>query len=119
MIKTAPSGSRSRLLASYIEKKRVSAALQIAAMFGVLIATPAFALPVSPLVVTTTADSGAGSLRAALASANNGDTITFSLTLPATITLTTDELRLGHNVTITGPGASMLHHQRCRHLPGV
>ena len=37
----------------------------------------------------------AGSLRCALASAFTGSTITFNLTTPATITLTSDELRLG------------------------
>jgi hypothetical protein len=36
--------------------------------------------------VTSNADSGTGSLRGALASAANGDTIDFSLTYPATIT---------------------------------
>ena len=39
--------------------------------------------------VTNTNDSGAGSLRQALADANDGDTIDFNLTYPATITLTT------------------------------
>jgi hypothetical protein len=57
--------------------------------------------------VTNAADSGAGSLRAAIASAANGDTINFDLTYPATITLITP-LTLGSSVTITGPGASNL-----------
>ncbi len=59
--------------------------------------------------VTTTADSGTGSLRAALLLANSGsDTIQFNLTYPATITLISDHLLLSHSVTITGPGASSL-----------
>ena len=57
--------------------------------------------------VTSTADGGPGSLRAALALATSGsDTINFNLTYPATITLTSDELHLYYNVTITGPGPS-------------
>jgi hypothetical protein len=108
MIKASPNGSRSRLF-SYLDNHRVSpaiSALRIAAMLALLLATPVFA---STITVSTTGDSGAGTLRAALASANNGDTINFTnLTLPATITLTSDELKIFHNVTITGPGASML-----------
>jgi len=57
--------------------------------------------------VTTTADSGPGSLRAAIASAANGDTINFNLAYPATILLSSP-LTLGPSVTITGPGASDL-----------
>jgi hypothetical protein len=45
------------------------------------------------LTVTTTADSGAGSLRQALADASDGDTIQFDAALNGhTITLTRDEL---------------------------
>ena len=58
--------------------------------------------------VTSTADSGTGSLRAALAMAANGDTINFSLTYPATITLTSGYLEIATNVTIKGPGAAKL-----------
>jgi hypothetical protein len=58
--------------------------------------------------VTNTNDSGTGSLREALAAASNGDTIDFSVTTPATITLTSDELEVSSNVTISGPGADQL-----------
>lgn len=61
----------------------------------------------STLTVTNTSDSGPGSLRAALAAAAPGDTINFSLTSPATITLASS-LIISTNVTITGPGASSL-----------
>ncbi len=64
--------------------------------------------PTGLLTVTTDADGGAGSLRAAIASAGPGDTINFSLTLPATITLSTTELQVNTNLTINGPGASLL-----------
>lgn len=60
------------------------------------------------IVVTSTADNGAGTLRAALASAATNDVITFAVSLPATITLTSGELLLPANVTINGPGAGNL-----------
>jgi len=59
--------------------------------------------------VTTNADSGAGSLRQAIADAASGDTITFSLTYPAVITLTSGELTINNmSLTIQGPGESQL-----------
>ena len=66
----------------------------------------------SSLVVTNTSDSGPGSLRQAISDANSdanpSDTITFSLTYPATITLTSGVLSIDKNLTIRGPGASNL-----------
>src|SRR5271167_1574943 len=59
------------------------------------------------ITVTNTNDSGPGSLRAAIASAANGDAINFNVAYPATIVLSTP-LTLGPSVTITGPGASSL-----------
>src|SRR6267142_2880963 len=65
--------------------------------------------PTTTLVVTTTADSGPGSLRAALAAANDGDTIQFDPALNGqTITLTSGELTVDKNLTITGPGPDQL-----------
>jgi len=55
------------------------------------------------VTVTNTNDSGAGSLRQAIITANPGDIINFSVT--GTITLTTGELVINKNLTITGPGA--------------
>ncbi len=62
------------------------------------------------LVVTSTNDSGPGSLRDAIdqANANPGSTITFSLAYPTTITLTSGQLDIESNMTITGPGAGKL-----------
>ncbi len=69
----------------------------------------------STLTVTNTDDSGAGSLRAAVAQANadgGDDTIVFSslFNTPQTITLTGGTLELTDTAatTITGPGANML-----------
>jgi hypothetical protein len=69
--------------------------------------TPA-RLAAATITVTTTNDSGIGSLRAALAAAGNGDTINFSLPAPATIVLTNGGLPVTTNVTIFGSGAANL-----------
>jgi predicted outer membrane repeat protein len=61
------------------------------------------------ITVTNTNDSGAGSLRQALADAVNGDTINFNPSLNGqTIMLTNGELLVTRNVAINGPGANML-----------
>src|SRR5262245_42102815 len=62
----------------------------------------------STIHVTTTADSGAGSLRQAIVDAAAGDTIDFNLSYPATITLTSEPLSIDKNLTINGPGADQL-----------
>ena len=59
------------------------------------------------IVVTNTNDSGPGSLRDALAVANDGDTID-ATGVSGTILLTSGELQITHNVTINGPGAENL-----------
>jgi hypothetical protein len=59
------------------------------------------------LTVSSTADSGAGTLRAALASAANGDTID-ATGISGTILLTTGELLVSNSVVITGPGPANL-----------
>jgi hypothetical protein len=56
--------------------------------------------------VTNTSDSGLGSLRQALADANDGDTIDFAVT--GTIGLTSGELLVARNITISGLGAKNL-----------
>src|SRR5438128_950652 len=56
--------------------------------------------------VTNTNDSGPGSLRQALADSNDGDTITFAVT--GAISLTSGELVINKNITISGPGADLL-----------
>jgi hypothetical protein len=66
----------------------------------------------STLTVTNTLDSGAGSLRAAIANASNApktsDTIVFAPSLNGqTITLTSGELLITSDVTIAGPGTNL------------
>ena len=71
----------------------------------------AVALPVhaATITVTNTNDSGPGSLRQALADANDGDTINFDVSLKGqTIALTSDELVIDKSITITGPGSDQL-----------
>jgi hypothetical protein len=65
------------------------------------------ALPTTTILVTNTNDSGPGSLRDALAIANDGDTID-ATGVSGTILLTSRELQITHNVTINGPGAGNL-----------
>ncbi len=61
------------------------------------------------IIVTNTNDSGPGSLRGAIAAASDGDTIQFDPALKGqTITLTSGELFINNNLTITGPGPSQL-----------
>jgi N-acetylneuraminic acid mutarotase len=71
------------------------------------------------ITVTNTNDSGPGSLRQALADANGGDTINFDSALNGqTILLTTAELAIAKNITISGPGANLLAVSRDQNAPG-
>src|SRR6267378_1942357 len=59
------------------------------------------------VTVTNGNDSGPGSLRQAIIDASPGDTINFAPSL-TTVTLTSGELVIDKNLTITGPGANRL-----------
>lgn len=58
--------------------------------------------------VTSTADSGTGTLRQAIADALSGDTIDFSLPANSEIKLTSGALIVDKSLTINGPGAPLL-----------
>lgn len=58
------------------------------------------------ITVLNTNDSGAGSLRQAITDALSGETINFGIT--GTITLTSAELFINKNLTISGPGAGVV-----------
>src|SRR5258705_5191092 len=58
--------------------------------------------------VTNTNDSGAGSLRQALADASDGDTINFNAAVTGTINLASGPLFVNYSITISGPGANNL-----------
>jgi hypothetical protein len=64
------------------------------------------ALHADTITVTNTNDSGPGSLRQALADATDGDTIDFAVT--GTIGLTSGELLVEKNITVSGPGPDNL-----------
>ena len=78
-----------------------SAASCVALAFAVVTSIQA-----DTITVTNTNDSGPGSLRQALADASDGDTIDFGVT--GSIGLTSGELVVDKNVTISGPGAGNL-----------
>jgi hypothetical protein len=61
-----------------------------------------------PSTVTTLADSGPGSIRDAIASTPSGGTVDFQPGLSGTITLTSGELAIAQDLTIAGPGASVI-----------
>lgn len=61
----------------------------------------------SPVIVTSSADSGPGSLRAAITSAVSGETIEFANSVHS-IALTSGDLPISVNLKIQGPGADKL-----------
>jgi hypothetical protein len=69
----------------------------------------AVAIPVHATTITVVNgnDSGPGSLRQAILNALSGDTINFAASV-TTVTLTSGELVIDKNLTITGPGANRL-----------
>ncbi len=74
-----------------------------------LLCTAPICVPATTITVTNTNDSGPGSLRQALADANDGDTINFDPPLNGhTINLTSAELVIDKNITISGPGPNLL-----------
>ena len=74
-------------------------------IFLVLLCIPSFTRAAA-ITVTNLNDSGAGSLRQAVADAAAGDEIRFGVT--GTITLTSTSIIINKNLTITGPGARVL-----------
>src|SRR6185369_8844707 len=84
--------------------------LLIASFWSVLLGADLIVVTASTqaatITVTSAADNGPGTLRAALTNVANGDTINFSIT--GTITLTNGELLVTNNVTILGPGPTNL-----------
>ena len=77
--------------------------------FAALCAVPA--AHAATFTVTSLADSGAGSLRAAITAANaaaGADTIVFQPGLNGTITLSSGELLISDSLIIAGPGASRI-----------
>ena len=76
--------------------------MRFAVISGLLVCAMAIQTGAATITVTNTNDSGPGSLRQALADANDGDTISFEVI--GTIRLTTGGLLIAKNVTISYPG---------------
>ena len=89
---------------------RADPARRIFAQFAMPRSTPAHGHAAGAIVpVTTCADDGAGSLRQAVASANDGDIIDLSALTCATITLATGAIKVAlDNLTLNGPGRAGL-----------
>jgi hypothetical protein len=79
---------------------------QLAILITLLFCVSALQAHAAIITVTNTNDNGPGSLRQALTTAHDGDTITFAVT--GTIVLTSGALPINKNVTISGPGADQL-----------
>lgn len=77
--------------------------------FTSTVATPPLSFCTTDPVVVNNLDSGAGSLRQAIIEACADSTITFNMaTVTSPITLTSGELVISQNLTITGPGSNVL-----------
>src|SRR5215471_10932631 len=72
-----------------------------------LLSTATTSVLAATIPVGNTADAGAGSLRGALASAANGDTVD-ATGVSGTILLTSGQLAISNSVTILGPGPGVL-----------
>jgi len=110
---------------SNLRVKPLTACLMLPLAIVDLTCTPVAAA--ASLTVTNCNDAGNGSLRAALASAHNGDSVNLTALTCGTISLATGELRIDvDNLTLQGPGASALtiagraanHHYSVLHHTG-
>ncbi len=91
-------------------KKPAFIALMILTLLSVYVIRPQTTVSAAPVsgVVTTTSDDGPGSLRRVISEASPGEVITFDLTLPATISLSSGQIVLDKSLTLVGPGAGEL-----------
>jgi predicted outer membrane repeat protein/parallel beta-helix repeat protein len=95
-------------LATKTGRVAAGGSLLVGGIAGALVLAPQ-AGAATTYTVTNTADSGAGSLRQAIADANNNagaDIVVFDASATGTITLTTGHLEISDDVTITGLGAA-------------
>src|SRR3954463_6741534 len=98
-------------------KTRIRFCLAFAFVVVVGLLVSANNIPAATITVANENDSGSGSLRQAIIDASPDYTINFAPSL-TTVTLTSDELVIDKNLTITGPGASRLTVQRSTNAPG-
>lgn len=100
--------ARARADARRVRRAGAATAMASAAIAALGTATAADGATIQ---VTSTANSGAGTLRAALDQANgniDADTITFASTVTGTINLTSTGVGAKYDTTIVGPGAGAL-----------
>jgi hypothetical protein len=103
-------------LKNRVTSASLASAIIIAICIGVMAGGQS--LPAATLVVTSTADSGPGSLRNTIDAANPGDTIEFSSSIwGQSIILTSGELLLVKDVIISGPGPTQMHVTRSAAAP--
>jgi hypothetical protein len=102
----APVGSDTFVVSTYNAQSAGGTLLDRGtAVIAVVTGTANTALVTLGPIVTTTADSGVGSLRYAIANANAGDSIMFMLPAASTITVGSP-LTLPVNLSIAGPGVT-------------
>lgn len=90
-----------------VSRRPIHAVALAAVTFIAALMVVTSAAQAATITVTNGNDSGAGSLRAALASAANGDTINFDSSVTEVV-LTSAKLDVTTGVTISGPGADLL-----------
>src|SRR5438105_15269539 len=91
----------------------VAGMFALVALCTVLLGAQVLHVREATIIVTNTNDGGPGSLRQALADAHDGDIIGFDPALNGhLITLTSAELVVNKNITITGPGFDLLSVER-------
>ena len=105
-----PAGSRiTSTSAGLLIRSNTYRAAVLALFFAGATLLSASAASADTITVINTNDSGPGSLRQALVDANDGDAINFDSSLKGqTITLTSGQLSVDKDVTISGPGADNL-----------
>jgi hypothetical protein len=105
-----PAGSRiTSTSAGFVIRLNTYQAAVLALFFAGATLLSTSAASAATITVINTNDSGPGSLRQALVDANDGDTIDFDPSLNGQrITLTSGQLNVDKDVTISGPGAKNL-----------
>src|SRR5947208_566701 len=99
--------TRTRMKQTWDFKQHLRKLFSVLAIAGTLLGLPS--AHAATITVTNNRDSGAGSLRQALADAHNEDSINFDSSLKGqTITLTSGELVVNKIVSINGPGPNNL-----------